>query len=98
MEENDALRRLTPAKRLELLAFDAELRRLPRPLIEAIWAGIDALTPQSRREGSELEQCYFRLSPTSRCTAIMQRRKLGLRSAAASGLQWADANSVARAV
>jgi hypothetical protein len=35
--------RLSIADRLRLLAFDSELRRLPRPLIDAIWAGIDAL-------------------------------------------------------
>jgi hypothetical protein len=32
--------------RLALVAFDAELRRLPRPLVEAIWAGVDALRPK----------------------------------------------------
>jgi hypothetical protein len=42
----DLLLRLSPADRLELLAFDAELRRLPRPLIEAIWAGVDAVKHQ----------------------------------------------------
>jgi hypothetical protein len=39
----ELLTRLSTADRLELLAFDAELRRLPRPLIEALWAGVDAL-------------------------------------------------------
>jgi hypothetical protein len=31
------------SERLELIAFDLELRRVPRALIEAIWAGVDAL-------------------------------------------------------
>jgi hypothetical protein len=39
MHENEALSRLPLVDRLELLAFDAELRRLPRPLIEAIGDG-----------------------------------------------------------
>jgi len=39
----DLLDRLSSADRLRLLAFDAELRRLPRPLIAALWAGADAL-------------------------------------------------------
>jgi hypothetical protein len=41
----DLLDRLSPADRLQLLAFDAELRRLPRPFIEALWAGVDAVQP-----------------------------------------------------
>ena len=39
----DLLDRLSPADRLQLLAFDAELRGLPRPFIAAIWAGVDAV-------------------------------------------------------
>jgi hypothetical protein len=34
--------------RLELLAFEAELAQLPRPLIAALWEAIDRL-PQCRR-------------------------------------------------
>src|SRR5688500_11261478 len=43
-----AFRRHPPAERLEVLAFDAELRRVPRPLIEALWAGVDALRLAAR--------------------------------------------------
>ena len=42
------LDRLSPADCLQLLAFEAELRRLPRPFLDALWAGVDAL----EREGS----------------------------------------------
>lgn len=44
----DLLDRLSQADRLQLLAFDAELRRLPRPLIAAVWAA-DALGPLRTR-------------------------------------------------
>jgi len=37
------LARLSPTDRLRLLLFDAELRRLPRPFLDALWAGVDAL-------------------------------------------------------
>ena len=47
MTENEALAQLSPEDRLELLAFDCELRRVPRPLIDAIWAGVDALRIRS---------------------------------------------------
>jgi hypothetical protein len=42
---------LSPADRLRLLVFDAELRRVPRPLIDALWAGVDAL---EREMGSQV--------------------------------------------
>ena len=47
----DWLARLSPADRLRLLIFDAELRRVPRPLISALWAGLDAL---ERDKGSQV--------------------------------------------
>ncbi len=53
---SDWLGRLSPADRLQLLAFDAEFRRLPRPLLDALWAGVDALVPScclSRKLGRE---------------------------------------------
>ena len=43
MTEDARLRALPLADWLRLLAFDAELRRPPRPLIAALWAGVDAL-------------------------------------------------------
>jgi hypothetical protein len=55
--------RLSAADRLRLLALDAELRHVPRPLIDAIWAGVDALEgsrvsqggPRQSRPGPSLE-------------------------------------------
>ena len=40
-----------PPDRLRLLAFDAELRRLPRPFLDALWAGVDALESSSGSSG-----------------------------------------------
>jgi hypothetical protein len=37
------LARLSPADRLRLVIFDAELRRLPRPLLDALWLALDCL-------------------------------------------------------
>jgi hypothetical protein len=39
----DLINRMSPRDRLHLLEFDAELRRQPRPLIAALWAGVDAV-------------------------------------------------------
>ena len=33
--------------RVRLLAFDCELRRLPRPLVEALWEALEALEKSS---------------------------------------------------
>jgi len=35
--------RLSVPDALRLLIFDAELRRVPRSFIDALWAGVDAL-------------------------------------------------------
>jgi hypothetical protein len=44
MTDDEVWLRLSPADRLELVvAFDLELRRAPRALIDAVWAGVDAL-------------------------------------------------------
>jgi hypothetical protein len=40
---DDALWRLTPVERLELVAFDLELRWGPRALIAAVWLAVDTL-------------------------------------------------------
>jgi hypothetical protein len=37
------LDRLSPADHLQLVAFDAQLRRLPRPFLNALWEALDAL-------------------------------------------------------
>ena len=43
MSDDTHLHRLSHADRLRLLAFDAQLRQLPRPLLDALWAGVDAV-------------------------------------------------------
>ena len=56
----DLLDRLSPADRLQLLPFDAKLRRLPRLLIAALWAGVDALERPSRpRQPGRISKCCF---------------------------------------
>ena len=45
---SEVLSRLSAADRLRLLAFDAELRGLPQPFLEALWAGVDALESRQR--------------------------------------------------
>jgi len=54
----DLLDRLSAADRLQLPALDAELRRLPRPLLDALWAGVDALdaVPKGDPTGARLEE------------------------------------------
>jgi hypothetical protein len=39
--------RLSIPDRLRLLLFDAELRRFPRPFIDALWEALDALETSS---------------------------------------------------
>ena len=34
---------LSPADRPRLLALDAQLRRLPRPVVDTLWAAVDSL-------------------------------------------------------
>jgi hypothetical protein len=46
---------LPPADRLELVAFDLELRRSPMALIAAVWAGRDALALAQRVACSVLD-------------------------------------------
>jgi len=54
------LDRLSPADRLRLLTFDAELRRLPRPLVNALWAGVDALKrPAAPSQPGRISKCRF---------------------------------------
>jgi hypothetical protein len=43
MPDDEAWFRLPLVDRLELVALDLELRRAPRALIEAVWAGVDVL-------------------------------------------------------
>jgi hypothetical protein len=35
--------RLSATDRLHVLIFDCELRRVPRPLLDALWEALDAL-------------------------------------------------------
>ena len=48
MPDDEAWDRLPPEDRLELVAFDLELRRAQGPLIDAVWAGVDGLRGVSR--------------------------------------------------
>jgi hypothetical protein len=50
MTENEALAQLSLADRLELVAFDLELRRAPRALIEALWQTVDKLPEADLRK------------------------------------------------
>jgi hypothetical protein len=57
MEENDSLRRLTPAERLEL-AFGAERRRAIAGAVEAAWLGDrPATAARKRNRRSEAAVC-----------------------------------------
>jgi hypothetical protein len=49
--------RLSLADRLRLLAFDAELRCLPRCFLDALWAGVDALGATRGREAAATTAC-----------------------------------------
>jgi hypothetical protein len=40
---NGPAKGLAPPIPLRLLAFEADLRRLPRPFLDPLWAGVDAL-------------------------------------------------------
>jgi hypothetical protein len=51
MPDDAALWQLSPADRLELVAFDPELRRAPQALIAALWDGVDALESHRQRRG-----------------------------------------------
>lgn len=54
----ECLARLRPADLLRSVAFDAELRGLPRPFVDAIRAGVDALDAELRREMPGLYETY----------------------------------------
>jgi hypothetical protein len=61
VDPDSLLARLSAADCLRLSAFDAELRAVPRPLIAAIWAGVDALDAQDGPKNAARENA---LSPS----------------------------------
>ena len=71
MPEPDPYAHWSLSDRLQLLAFEAELAHLPRPLIAALWEAIDILGPRSNLPHSLYLSSYIppRLGDHQRASA-----------------------------